>query len=220
MWIKGKRRKTDTEYNIPLLNIPKMILDYYSKKNHDGSILPVISIIKYNRWLKKVAIQCNITKNMSSHLARHTFATLTLTKGVSIESVSKMLGHTSISTTQIYAKITDKKIGNEMNVFAGSVKKLDAKFHTTTVEDLKINDVLLSLKIRTGKASGTVWETLASKLWRYMANVERQSFISELGNKENKPATIRDFYIVFSRFFWGTKLQRCDLRFNEYLCSI
>ena len=122
MWIKGKRRKTDTDYNVPLLNVPKIILDKYGGASADGSLLPVLSISLYNRLLKKIANQCGINKNMSSHLARHTFATLTLTKGVSIESVSKMLGHTSISTTQIYAKITDRKIGNEMNLFAGSVK--------------------------------------------------------------------------------------------------
>jgi len=181
-----------------------MIIEKYSGKSTNGSILPVLTIIWYNSQLKRIAAQCNINKKMTSHLARHTFATLTLTKGVSIESVSKMLGHTSISTTEIYARITDNKIGNEMSTFAGRVKKLDAKFNTTSVDDLKISDVLLSLKIRTGKVSDTVWETLVSKLWRFMANVERQSFILELGNKENKPATIRDFYIVLP------KIQNCS----------
>ena len=62
---------------------------------------------------------CGITKRMSSHLARHTFATLTLTQGVSIKRVSKMLGHSNINTTQIYSKVTENKIENEMNAFAG-----------------------------------------------------------------------------------------------------
>jgi site-specific recombinase XerD len=203
MWIKGKRRKTDAEYNIPLLNIPKTIIDKYAGKTSNGAILPVLSIFRYNKLLKRVAQQCGITKRMTSHLARHTFATLALTKGVSIESVSKMLGHTSISTTQIYAKITDRKIGNEMNVFAGSVKKLDAKFNAAPVEEVRLNDVLLSLKIRTGKASDSVWETLAVKMWCVMANDERQSFISEMGNKDSKPGTIRDFYIVLMDYFLG-----------------
>jgi len=196
MWIKGKRRKTDTEYNIPLLNIPKTILDKYSGKSKHGAALPVFSILWYNNLLKEIAIQCNITKNITSHLARHTFATLTLTKGVSIESVSKMLGHTSIKTTQIYARITDRKIGNEMNVFAGSVKKLDVKFQAATVEEIKISDVFLSLKIRTGKASDNLWETLVDRIWCKMTNAERQSFMSGLKNKEDNPKTLRDFYIV------------------------
>jgi site-specific recombinase XerD len=99
LWIRGKRKKTDTEYNIPVLNIPKMILEKYRGKVEDGLALPVFDILNYNILLKKVAQSCGIEKNVSSHLARHTFATQTLTKGVSIESVSKMLGHSNISTT-------------------------------------------------------------------------------------------------------------------------
>jgi site-specific recombinase XerD len=65
---------------------------------------------------------------VSSHLARHTFGTLALTKGVSIESVSKMLGHTNIRTTQIYARITDKKIGNDMEMLAGKLESMETKY--------------------------------------------------------------------------------------------
>jgi site-specific recombinase XerD len=81
--------------------------------------LPVFDIVNYNILLKKVARSCGIDKKMSSYIARHSFATQTLTRGVSIESVSKMLGHANISTMQIYARITDKKGGHEMGVFAG-----------------------------------------------------------------------------------------------------
>jgi predicted nucleic acid-binding protein len=112
-----------------------------------------------------------------------------------------MLGHTSINTTQIYAKITDRKIGNEMNVFAGNVKKLDAKFHAATVQEVCLDDVFLTLKIKTGKASDSVWETLAEKLWCVMANDERQCFISEMERKENRPKTIRDFYLILMDYF-------------------
>ena len=74
--------------------------------------------------MKEIGTLCGIDKNLSYHLARHTFATLTLTKGVSIESVSKMLGHTNIKTTQIYARITDVKVSNDMASFA---EKLEEK---------------------------------------------------------------------------------------------
>jgi len=205
-WIKGKRQKTNTDYNVPLMNIPKTIIEKYSgkvtrKKASRGFLLPVCYLTDYNFRLKKVASQCGITKNMSSHLARHTFATLTLTKGVSIESVSKMLGHTNIATTQTYARITDKKLGNEMSMFAGNVKKMDIIFHTASIEELKIEDVFQSLKIRTGKKSDKVWETLTAKVWDKMTVVERQSFVSEMDNKENKPKTMGDFYAVLIDYF-------------------
>ena len=127
LWIKGKRKKTDIEYNIPLLDIPKMILEKYAGKAKAGLLLPVCSNAIYNKQLKKVAALCGISKHISSHLARHTFATLALTKGVSIESVSKMLGHTSITTTQIYARTTDKKISNEMSLLEQNMTNIELK---------------------------------------------------------------------------------------------
>ena len=200
-WIKGKRKKTDIEYNIPLLNIPKAILEKYKyKEKAPGEmVLPVLNNYHYNINLKDVAKQCGIEKKMTSHLARHTFATFTLTKGVSIESVSKMLGHTKISTTQIYARITDNKIGSEMNVFARNVKKMEAKLQN--VKEVNLIEVLKSLKISSGKASDKIWETLTTKVWLKMANFERQSFVSEVESKENKPKTIRDFHIVLMDYF-------------------
>ena len=81
LWIKGRRGKTDTKYEIPLLNIPKMILEKYGKEISGDAILPVVDIQSYNNHLKKIAKLCGISKNMSSHLARHTFATtITSTK--------------------------------------------------------------------------------------------------------------------------------------------
>lgn len=76
-----------------------------------------------NCYLKEIAVVCRIEKNLSFHLARHTFATtITLSKGVPIESVSKMLGHTNIQTTQIYARITNEKISNDMVKLANQLK--------------------------------------------------------------------------------------------------
>lgn len=115
LWIMTKRVKTGIDVNVPLLDIPKMILDKYKDKLPHGKILPVISNQKLNSYLKEIADLCGIKKNLTFHLARHTFATTTtLGKGVPIETVSKMLGHTNIETTQIYARITNNKISDDM----------------------------------------------------------------------------------------------------------
>lgn len=127
LWIIGKREKTDVTFSIPLLDIPKRILEKYEGSLPDNRILPVPSNQKMNAYLKEIGALCGIDKEISFHLARHTFATLTLSKGVSIESVSKMLGHTNIRTTQIYARITDSKISHDMTAFAGKVKSMGEK---------------------------------------------------------------------------------------------
>jgi integrase len=115
LWIMTKRQKTNTDVNVPLLDIPKIILKKYKGKLPNGKILPIISNQKLNAYLKEIADVCGIKKNLTFHLARHTFATTTtLSKGVPIETVSKMLGHTNIETTQIYARITNSKIGSDM----------------------------------------------------------------------------------------------------------
>jgi integrase len=115
LWIMTKRVKTGVDVNVPLLDIPKMILDKYKDKLPNGKILPVISNQKLNSYLKEIADLCGIKQNLTFHLARHTFATTTtLGKGVPIETVSKMLGHTNIETTQVYARITNNKISSDM----------------------------------------------------------------------------------------------------------
>ena len=130
LWIITKRQKTNTDVNVPLLDIPKMILKKYKGKLPDGKILPVISNQKLNAYLKEIADICGIKKNLTFHLARHTFATTTtLSKGVPIETVSKMLGHTNIETTQIYARITNSKIGSDM-------QGLDKKFVGIEIQPL------------------------------------------------------------------------------------
>lgn len=118
-WIKTKRTKTDTRSNIPVLSIPQAIIDKYEALQESSDtelLLPVLSNQKMNAYLKEIADLCEINKNLTFHLARHTFATtVTLTNGVPIESVSKMLGHKSLRTTQHYAKIIDKKVSEDMN---------------------------------------------------------------------------------------------------------
>jgi site-specific recombinase XerD len=103
-WIIGKRKKTGVKYRVPLMDVPATLIEKYRDAMPNELLLPVISNQKMNAYLKEIADVCGIDKKLSFHVARHTFATLTLTKGVSIESVSKMLGHTNIKTTQYYAK--------------------------------------------------------------------------------------------------------------------
>jgi len=118
MWIKTTRTKTDIPVNLPILSKAADIIKRYEAmpflmtNNH---VLPNISNQKLNAYLKEIADICGITKPLTFHIARHTFATtVTLTNGVPIETVSKMLGHTSIKTTQIYAKVVDSKISHDM----------------------------------------------------------------------------------------------------------
>ncbi|MFV0538824.1 MAG: site-specific integrase, partial [Dysgonomonas sp.] len=116
-WIRTERVKTGEAVNVPLLDIPMAIIEKYKKKKkpNNGRLLPVSSNQKMNEFLKEIAAICNIKKNLSTHLARHSFATtIALANGVPLESVSKMLGHRSIKTTQIYAKVLDTKVSNDM----------------------------------------------------------------------------------------------------------
>ena len=119
-WINTRRKKTDNPSRIPLLPVVLDIMEIY--KDHpqclyDGSLLPVPSNAKLTAYLKELADICGINKHLTFHIARHTFATtVTLNNGVPIESVSKMLGHKSIKITQIYAKILDKKVSEDMEI--------------------------------------------------------------------------------------------------------
>lgn len=119
LWIDTKRQKTNTPSRIPLLSTALDIIYKYRdhpKCNNENTLLPVASNQKMNAYLKEIATICGIKKELTFHCARHTFATtVTLSNGVPIESVSKMLGHKSIRTTQHYAKITDSKVANDMD---------------------------------------------------------------------------------------------------------
>ena len=126
-WINSKRQKTDVSARIPLLPAALAILDQYH--NHpacviEGKILPVLSNQKMNSYLKEIADVCSISNNLTYHIARHTFATtVTLCNGVPIETVSKMLGHRNIKTTQHYARILDTKISTDMKLLRSKFNK-------------------------------------------------------------------------------------------------
>ena len=117
-WIKTIREKTDTSVNVPILPKAAYIIEKYRNSPRSiakGSLFPMISNQKLNSYLKEVGDLCGIKKNLTFHLARHTFATsVTLSNGVPIETVSKMLGHTTIRTTQIYAKVIEQKVSQDM----------------------------------------------------------------------------------------------------------
>lgn len=115
-WIIAKRKKTNTTFSVKLLPIANQLIEQYRAVAKSKFIFPVPSNTEnMNRCLRRIAKICGITKWISSHMARHTFATtVTLSQGVPLETVSKMLGHTNILTTQIYAKITNDKISRDM----------------------------------------------------------------------------------------------------------
>jgi site-specific recombinase XerD len=126
-WIFKNRQKTDTTSKIPLLPMAQEIINKY--ENHpvcinEDRLLPILSNQKMNAYLKEIADVCGIKKELTFHIARHTFATtITLSNGVPLETVSKMLGHTSLKTTQHYAKILDKKISEDMMILKSKFKK-------------------------------------------------------------------------------------------------
>lgn len=126
LWIKTKRTKTKTLSSIPLLPVAqKLIEKYVHFELPDNRLLPVYTNQKMNSYLKEIADTCKIKKNLTFHMARHTFATtITLSNGVPIESVSKMLGHRSLKITQHYAKILDGKLSEDMELLK---ERLEAK---------------------------------------------------------------------------------------------
>ncbi|WP_240032215.1 site-specific integrase [Psychroflexus aestuariivivens] len=130
-WIYTRRKKTNSAIRIPLLKLPLEIIQKY--KDHPrikdtDLLLPVFTNQKMNQYLKEIATELKFNKKLSSHVARHTFATtVTLANGVPIESVSKLLGHTKISTTQIYARIIDTKLSDDFRKIKEITKTNNAK---------------------------------------------------------------------------------------------
>lgn len=118
LWIRKHRQKTRQISNIPLLDIPAAILKKYEgdkKAAKKGVLLPVPANQVMNRYLKEIATICKIDKYLTTHVARHTYATVCLSQGVSLKNVSKMLGHASVKMTEHYARVLDTSILREMN---------------------------------------------------------------------------------------------------------
>ncbi len=130
-WIITYRRKTNHRSPVPLLPKALEIIEKYKDYPENaaaGKLLPISSNQHMNGYLKEIATLCEIDKNLTTHLARHTFATtVTLANGVPIETVSKMLGHTSIKTTQIYSKVVDSKISEDMQALKEKMAPARAK---------------------------------------------------------------------------------------------
>ena len=131
LWVHYSREKTSKVIRIPLLPKALEVIEIYKgdpKSIAQGSVFPRISNQKLNSYLKEIADVCGIKKNLTFHIARHTFATtVTLSNGIPIETVSKLLGHSRISTTQIYAKVIERKVSDDM-------KKLRDQFLNTKKE--------------------------------------------------------------------------------------
>jgi site-specific recombinase XerD len=136
-WIFVRRTKTDTASRIPLLPIAKLIIEKYS--NHPqtvtaGTLLPRLSNQRLNSYLKEIGDVCGFKKELTFHCARHTFATtVTLTNGVPIETVGKMLGHKDLRTTQLYAKILDDKVSSDMQQLKKRLSKKEEKMTNTAI---------------------------------------------------------------------------------------
>ena len=129
-WILSKRHKTKVNFQVKLLDIPMQIIRRYERFQENGLLFPNLDYWSICKPLKQMIRECGITKNISFHCARHGFATLALSKGVPIESVSRVLGHTNITTTQKYTKITTEKIDKDLTVFGD---RLNRSFHEISI---------------------------------------------------------------------------------------
>ncbi|NVN19765.1 tyrosine-type recombinase/integrase [Muricauda sp. HICW] len=139
-WISTKRLKTKNSFKLPLGPALSIIKRYqYHPKKRPEKLFPSISNQKLNSYLKELADGCKIKKNITFHMARHTFATtITLSNGAPIETVLKILGHTKLTTTQIYARVLDRKISEDMD---GLDTILDKKMSETKIVKERIGNL-------------------------------------------------------------------------------
>ena len=126
LWIKTNRQKTGTETSLRLLEVPLRIIKKYEGCSEDGKLLPVPCYPNCKNGIKVIAKKCGIEKNVTWHMSRHSFATtVCLSNDMPIETLSKMLGHRSIRTTQIYAKITAEKVSNDMEKLSKALYSME-----------------------------------------------------------------------------------------------
>lgn len=129
-WIDKDRNKTKVKAEILFSDIPKLIIEKYKDRRINNRLIPIISNQKCNDYLKEIAALCKVNKNLTCHVARHTFATtVTLTEGVPLESISKMLGHTNTVTTQIYAKIVNEKLRKDASEWNKKMVGIEDEFN-------------------------------------------------------------------------------------------
>lgn len=131
LWIVTRRMKNGNSVKVPLLSKAVTIIEKYKKDlscQVNDSLLPVISNQKVNQYLKEIATACEVKKHVTFHLARHTFATtVALSNGMPIETVSKILGHKKLSTTQIYAKVVERKLSDDMDILQLRIDQIKQK---------------------------------------------------------------------------------------------
>ena len=129
-WLISRRKKTDVSSNVRLLEIPKKIIAKYLGVSRDGFVFPVPSNATCNKYITKIMAAAGVTteQKVTFHTARHTFATMVLTAGASLESVQKMMGHRKITTTQIYAKTLNEKVGKDMDIVAQNLQAMEGSF--------------------------------------------------------------------------------------------
>lgn len=126
-WIRKSREKTGELSIIPLLEIPRQIAEKYAEHplvKSTGVVLPVLTNQKCNAYLKEIADLAKIQKHLTTHMARHTFASISLSNHVPMESIQKMLGHSDIKTTQIYAKMQDRTVYEDMETMRSKFNKI------------------------------------------------------------------------------------------------
>lgn len=123
MWIRIERQKTKSECRIRLLSVPIQIIEKYKHERTDDKIFKMTCLATIDRNLKTVAQKCGIESRLCYHMGRHTYATqVCISQGVPIETLCKMMGHRSVQTTQIYAKITNQKVNEDMKILSSRIE--------------------------------------------------------------------------------------------------
>ncbi len=145
-WIISRRKKSDVASNVRLMEIPKRIIEKYRGVTRNDFIFPVPSNSTCNKHIEKLVKEAEIVteQKVTFHTARHTFATMFLTEGVPLESLSKMMGHKNISTTQIYAKITSQKISKDMDLVAPRFAAMENAFEAMQNENVAPEEIVMN----------------------------------------------------------------------------